>query len=81
MKDPKRTLITSAGGFVGHHLVKRLESGGHWVRGVDLKNPQFARSAADEFPNLDLRQILMLAVRALPGYLSAWFLVPGSYIR
>jgi GDP-D-mannose 3', 5'-epimerase len=55
LKDTKRILVTGAGGFIGHHLVKRLKSEGHWVRGVDLKNPEFAPSAADEFLTLDLR--------------------------
>jgi GDP-D-mannose 3', 5'-epimerase len=34
-----RVLVTGAGGFIGHHLVKRLKAEGHWVRGVDLKYP------------------------------------------
>jgi GDP-D-mannose 3',5'-epimerase len=55
LKDSRRILVTGAGGFIGHHLVKRLKSDGHWVRGVDLKNPEFAPSAADEFLTLDLR--------------------------
>jgi GDP-D-mannose 3',5'-epimerase len=55
LKDSRRILVTGAGGFIGQHLVKRLKSDGHWVRGVDLKNPEFAPSAADEFLTLDLR--------------------------
>lgn len=50
-----KTLITGAGGFIGHHLSTRLKESGHWVRGVDLQNPQFAPTAADEFEILDLR--------------------------
>jgi GDP-D-mannose 3',5'-epimerase len=52
----KRILVTGAGGFIGHHLVNRLKSEGHWVRGVDIKNPEYEPSAADEFALLDLRR-------------------------
>ena len=51
----KRLLVTGAGGFIGHHLVKRLKSDGHWVRGVDMKYPEYEVSASDEFEILDLR--------------------------
>lgn len=50
-----RVLITGAGGFIGHHLVKRLKAEGFWVRGVDVKPPEFEESPADEFLLLDLR--------------------------
>ena len=50
-----RAVVTGAGGFIGHHLVKRLKAEGHWVRGVDLKPPEFEGSAADEFLIVDLR--------------------------
>ena len=50
-----RILVTGAGGFIGHHLVNRLKAEGHWVRGADLKHPEFAPSAADEFQIADLR--------------------------
>ena len=50
-----RILVTGAGGFIGHHLVDRLVADGHWVRGVDVKEPEFAPTAADEFVLLDLR--------------------------
>lgn len=50
-----RVLVTGAGGFIGHHLVAYLKRKGHWVRGVDLKEPQFGASAADEFERADLR--------------------------
>jgi nucleoside-diphosphate-sugar epimerase len=56
MGKEKRTLVTGAGGFIGHHLVKRLKSDGHWVRGVDLKHPEYEPSSADEFEILDLRR-------------------------
>ena len=51
-----RVLVTGAGGFIGHHLMRRLKLEGHWVRGVDLKYPEFEESAADEFEPLDLRE-------------------------
>jgi GDP-D-mannose 3', 5'-epimerase len=51
----KRVLVTGAGGFIGHHLVKFLQQANYWVRGVDIKRPQFEASTADEFRLLDLR--------------------------
>jgi nucleoside-diphosphate-sugar epimerase len=56
MKMQARVLVTGAGGFIGHHLVKRLKADGHWVRGVDLKHPEYELSPADEFHVLDLRR-------------------------
>ena len=52
----KTALVCGAGGFIGSHLVKRLKSEGYWVRGVDIKRPEFSRTAADEFKVLDLRE-------------------------
>jgi len=49
-------LVTGAGGFIGHHLVSQLKREGAWVRGVDLKLPEFSRSDADEFEIRDLRR-------------------------
>ncbi len=51
-----RVLVTGAGGFIGHHLVKHLQRSGYWVRGVDLKPPEYEATAADEFQLLDLRR-------------------------
>ncbi|MFN8285106.1 MAG: NAD-dependent epimerase/dehydratase family protein [Chitinophagales bacterium] len=51
----KRALVCGAGGFIGSHLVKRLKLEGFWVRGVDLKQPQFSPTEADEFVIGDLR--------------------------
>ena len=51
----KRTLVMGAGGFIGGHLVKRLRAEGLWVRGADLKKPEYADSAAHEFLVGDLR--------------------------
>jgi GDP-D-mannose 3', 5'-epimerase len=56
MNSAKRVLVTGAGGFIGHHLVKRLKADGCWVRGVDLKYPEYEYSAADEFEIQDLRR-------------------------
>jgi nucleoside-diphosphate-sugar epimerase len=55
MANKTRILVTGAGGFIGHHLVKRLKKDGHWVRGVDIKTPEYEASAADDFQVLDLR--------------------------
>jgi GDP-D-mannose 3',5'-epimerase len=55
MAKQTRILVTGAGGFIGHHLVKRLKKDGHWVRGVDIKHPEYEASAADDFQILDLR--------------------------
>ena len=52
----KRVLVTGAGGFIGHHLVTRLKEQGHWVRGVDIKYPEYTDVDADEFEILDLRR-------------------------
>jgi len=52
----KRVLVTGAGGFIGHHLVAFLKEKGYWVRGVDIKKPEFCDTKADEFHLLDLRR-------------------------
>ncbi len=52
----KKALVCGAGGFIGTHLVKRLKKEGYWVRGADLKHPEFSPTAADEFLILDLRE-------------------------
>jgi nucleoside-diphosphate-sugar epimerase len=51
-----RILVTGAGGFIGHHLVNYLVDKGHWVRGVDIKHPEYEPSPAQEFELLDLRR-------------------------
>jgi len=51
----KEALVCGAGGFIGSHLVKRLKREGFWVRGVDLKYPEFSKTAADDFVIGDLR--------------------------
>ena len=50
-----KALVCGAGGFIASHLVRRLKQEGHWVRGADLKVPEFGPTAADEFRLLDLR--------------------------
>lgn len=53
MSKPTKVLVTGAGGFIGHHLVAYLKQHGYWVRGVDIKLPEFAPTDADEFELLD----------------------------
>ena len=52
----KTALVCGAGGFIGSHLVKKLKSEGNWVRGVDLKYPEFSSTEADDFVIGDLRE-------------------------
>lgn len=56
MSKPTRALVTGAGGFIGHHVVTYLKRHGYWVRGVDIKYPEYAATDADEFELLDLRR-------------------------
>jgi GDP-D-mannose 3', 5'-epimerase len=53
--EGKKALVCGAGGFIGSHMVRHLRSEGYWVRGVDLKNPEFGSSAANDFVIADLR--------------------------
>ena len=55
MDNQMKVLVTGAGGFIGHHLTKYLVKRGYWVRGVDIKEPEFEPAAANEFQLLDLR--------------------------
>ena len=54
--ENSRVAVTGAGGFIGSHLVTYLKEKGYWVRGIDLKYPEFSTSDADEFEILDLRR-------------------------
>ena len=56
MVRSQRVLVTGAGGFIGHHLVKSLVARGHSVRGVDLHHPEYEPTPAQEFEILDLRR-------------------------
>lgn len=56
MNKQGKVLVTGAGGFIGSHLVTYLREKGFWVRGVDIKQPEFAETDADEFEILDLRR-------------------------
>ncbi|MCA6438869.1 MAG: NAD-dependent epimerase/dehydratase family protein [Chitinophagaceae bacterium] len=63
----KKVLVCGAGGFIGGHLVKRLKEEGAWVRGVDIKEHEFSRSAADEFVIGDLtEQVIVRDVMDMP---------------
>ena len=55
-KNQTKALVTGAGGFIGSHLVSYLKEKGYWVRGVDIKKPEFSETDADEFELLDLRR-------------------------
>jgi GDP-D-mannose 3',5'-epimerase len=56
MLNQVKVLVNGAGGFIGHHLVKYLKRQGYWVRGVDIKYPEYEATIADEFELLDLRR-------------------------
>lgn len=55
-KSIKKALVCGAGGFIGSHLVKRLKKEGYWVKGVDLKYPEYSKTEADKFVIGDLRE-------------------------
>ena len=57
----KKALVCGAGGFIGSHLVKRLKAEGYWVRGVDLKYPEYSKTKADDFVIGDLRDSLIVS--------------------
>jgi GDP-D-mannose 3',5'-epimerase len=67
MSSDLRILVTGAGGFIGHHLVRRLKADGHWVRGVDLNFPEYENTDADEFEILDLRRFEDCLIAARGG--------------
>jgi nucleoside-diphosphate-sugar epimerase len=64
----KRALVFGAGGFIGSHMVKRLKTEGYWVRGVDLKFPQFSKSKADDFVLGDLTNYKLVEELINYGY-------------
>ena len=75
MSDYKKTaLVLGAGGFIGSHMVKRLRSEGYWVRGVDLKRPEFSETEAHEFIQGDLRDMNFVErVLQFKGYLGNFY--------
>ena len=75
MVDYKKTaLVLGAGGFIGSHMVKRLRSEGYWVRGVDLKYPEFSSTHANEFVQGDLRDVnIVRRVVRFTGYLGNYY--------
>ena len=82
MAEYKKTaLVLGAGGFIGSHMVKRLRSEGYWVRGVDLKRPEFSETEANEFIQGDLRDptFVRRCIR-FKGYLGNFYAsVPKQY--
>jgi nucleoside-diphosphate-sugar epimerase len=83
MSDYKKTaLVLGAGGFIGSHMVKRLRSEGYWVRGVDLKLPEFSETEAHEFIRGDLRDATFVErVIQFKGYLGNFYhFVASKYI-
>ena len=70
----KTALVLGAGGFIGSHMVKHLRSEGYWVRGVDLKRPEFSQTEANEFVIGDLRDVSVVrrAIR-FGGYSSSFY--------
>ena len=58
-KIMKHAVVFGAGGFIGSHLVRRLKKEGYWVRGVDLKRPEYSPTEADEFIVGELRSSVL----------------------
>ena len=76
----KTALVLGAGGFIGSHLVKRLKAEGFWVRGVDLKCPEYNETAADDFILCDLRDFERVqSVMRLEAYEVGNSLAPLAY--
>jgi GDP-D-mannose 3',5'-epimerase len=76
----KTALVLGAGGFIGSHLVRKLKEEGFWVRGVDLKRPEFEPTFTDDFLTYDLRDPRNVeAVMRLEGYKG--FPLPCQYHR
>ena len=79
----KTALVLGAGGFIGSHMVRRLRSEGYWVRGVDLKHPEFSLSTANEFVQGDLRDMNFVErVIQFKGYQGNFYHnVPSRYLQ
>jgi nucleoside-diphosphate-sugar epimerase len=69
----RKVVVTGAGGFIGHHLVKYLKQKGYWVRGIDIKHPEFEPTIADEFILADLR-FFENCMRAVQGVQDVYHL-------
>lgn len=90
----RRMLVTGAGGFIGHHLVKYLVDKGYWVRGVDTKYPEYETSPSHEFELLDLRRFdnCLIATRGIDevyhlaadmggiGYITTFMLISRATV-
>ena len=79
----KKALVLGAGGFIGSHMVKRLRAEGYWVRGVDLKRPEFTETEANEFVQGDLRDVdFVRRILEFKGYYGNFYAsVPHRYIE
>jgi nucleoside-diphosphate-sugar epimerase len=79
----KKALVLGAGGFIGSHMVRRLREEGYWVRGVDLKRPEFSQTAANEFIQGDLRDLRFVErVLEWKGHLANFYQsVPYRFIH
>ncbi len=79
----KTALVLGAGGFIGSHMVKRLRSEGYWVRGVDLKYPEYGETEANEFVRADLRDVRIVnEVIQFKGYSGNYNgNVPYQYVK
>jgi len=84
MSEYKKTaLVLGAGGFIGSHMVRKLRSEGYWVRGVDLKYPEFSETEAHEFIQGDLRDVSFVErVIQFKGYQGNYYHnVPSRYLQ
>ena len=79
----KTALVLGAGGFIGSHMVRRLRSEGYWVRGVDLKHPEFSKTEAHEFIQGNLRDVSFVErVIQFKGYQGNFYHnVPSRYLQ
>ncbi len=79
----KKALVLGAGGFIGSHMVKRLRAEGYWVRGVDLKLPEYSESEAHEFVIGDLRDLNFVerTLQYKGPYRNFYNFVPSRYIE
>ena len=71
-----KSLVLGAGGFIGNHLVSRLKQNGHFVKGIDLKHPEFSETSADEFIIGDLRDPRICAEHVTSEFDEVYQLLP-----